>query len=212
MMMILSDEEMQQHHAATANQHMRDEQQQHQQQMHHLQQPDHVNQLQHQHHLNQMINQHGQMVSMNHPSMSQLQGMNVVNVGHPGVDVKYGDPSGMSQHHPDQQQVLNQLQQQQYGVVSQQQQQQQASSQAGQQYSHNMITPMMLEDSRLHVFRKLSKTLKPAVLLKSWQRICMLVAGIETTRDCGQANIATLEKEIYDRYHGNLNRDPPIIG
>jgi hypothetical protein len=75
-----------------------------------------------------------------------------------------------------------------------------------------LITPMMLEDPRLQVFRKLSKTLKPAVLLKSWQRTCMLVAGIETTRDCGQANIATLEKEIYDRYHGNMNRDPPIIG
>jgi hypothetical protein len=27
----------------------------------------------------------------------------------------------------------------------------------------------------------------------------MLVAGIETTRDCGQ--------EIYDLYHGNLNRE-----
>lgn len=68
------------------------------------------------------------------------------------------------------------------------------------------------EDPRLHVFRKLSKTLKPAVLLKSWQRLCMLVAGMETMRDCAQASVATLEKEIYDRYHGNLHRDPPIIG
>lgn len=69
-----------------------------------------------------------------------------------------------------------------------------------------------LDDSRLHIFRKLSKSLKPAVLLKSWQRVCMLVAGIETSQLYGQTNIATLEKEIYDRYHGNLNRDPPIIG
>ncbi len=68
------------------------------------------------------------------------------------------------------------------------------------------------EDPRMQVFRKLSKTLKPAVLLKSWQRLCMLVAGIETTRDCPQASVAALEKEIYDRYHGNMHRDPPIIG
>lgn len=67
-------------------------------------------------------------------------------------------------------------------------------------------------DPRLHALRKLTKTLKPAVLLKSWQRVCMLVAGIETSHECGQASIATLEKEIYDRYHGNIHRDPPIIG
>lgn len=67
-------------------------------------------------------------------------------------------------------------------------------------------------DPRLHVFRKLSKTLKPAVLLKSWQRVCMLVAGIETSQECAQSSIAVLEKEIYDRYHGNIHRDPPIIG
>lgn len=74
--------------------------------------------------------------------------------------------------------------------------------------SHDINT----DDPRLHVFRKLSKTLKPAVLLKSWQRLCMLVAGIETSRDCPQASVSTLEKEIYDRYHGNMHRDPPVIG
>jgi hypothetical protein len=67
-------------------------------------------------------------------------------------------------------------------------------------------------DHRLQVFKKLSKSLKPAVLLKSWQRVCMLVAGIEASLECGQANIATMEKEVYDRYHGNIHRDPPIIG
>jgi hypothetical protein len=40
----------------------------------------------------------------------------------------------------------------------------------------------------------------------------MLVAGIEASRDAQQATIAQLEKEIYDRYHGNMHRDPPIIG
>lgn len=70
----------------------------------------------------------------------------------------------------------------------------------------------VIDDPRLQIFRKLPKTLKPAVLLKSWQRICMLVAGIETVRDCGQASSTVLENEIYDRYHGNLTRDPPVIG
>ncbi|RYH18815.1 hypothetical protein EON65_26895 [archaeon] len=68
------------------------------------------------------------------------------------------------------------------------------------------------EDTRLHDFRKLSKSLKPAVLLKSWQRICMLVAGIETAQHCGNVGVSALEKEVHDRYHGNLHRDPPIIG
>eukprot|EP00981_Chlorochromonas_danica_P006580 scaffold1435_cov162-Ochromonas_danica.AAC.14 len=67
-------------------------------------------------------------------------------------------------------------------------------------------------DARLNIFRKLSKTLKPAVLLKSWQRVCMLVAGIEAMEECGQASIATLEKSVYDRYHGNIHRDPPVVG
>ncbi len=85
------------------------------------------------------------------------------------------------------------------------------------QQSSNVITLSDLPDldsgdNRVQVFRRLSKTLKPAVLLKSWQRVCMLVAGIETSQECGQANIAALEKEIYDRYHGSNHRDPPIVG
>jgi hypothetical protein len=62
-------------------------------------------------------------------------------------------------------------------------------------------------DSRFLVFKKLSKTLKPAVLLKSWQRVCMLVAGIETSKECHHQSVQVLEKEIYDRYHGNQSRN-----
>ena len=70
------------------------------------------------------------------------------------------------------------------------------------------------EDNRMYNndLRKFAKNMKPAVLLKSWQRICMLVAGIEAVQSCGNVGVAALEKEIYDRYHGNMHRDPPIIG
>ena len=75
-----------------------------------------------------------------------------------------------------------------------------------------MMETEQLIDPRLIAIRKASKTLKPAVLIKSWQRLCLLVAGIETSESCEPANVATLEREIYDRYHGNMARSPPIIG
>lgn len=75
---------------------------------------------------------------------------------------------------------------------------------------HGVSDSLAHGDPRFNVFRKLSKTLKPAVLLKSWQRICMLVAGIETTKECAQMTVANLEREIFDRYHGNSHKN--IVG
>jgi hypothetical protein len=160
---------------------------------------------------------------MHHPQQqAQMQQHHAVhhmsNMG-PNVNDMHHMPPELHHQHQLHQQLVHQMQQQQQQLHPNDSSQMHHQVQVDQQqhgqypgYNPTLITPMMLEDPRLQVFRKLSKTLKPAVLLKSWQRICMLIAGIETTRDCGQANIATLEKEIYDRYHGNMNRDPPIIG
>lgn len=69
-----------------------------------------------------------------------------------------------------------------------------------------------LSDPRLSVFRKLHRTLTSSLLIKSWQRLAIVVAGMEAVQEHGQASLTTLEKAIYFRFHGDSNCIPPYIG